>query len=65
MGVDMLEARDELMSIGVSKHDDIVDTMAYAEQLIQPYFGNTIDNNGFNGTVELVAGFGDSYGYGR
>ena len=65
IGVDMLEARDELMSIGVSKHDDIVDTMAYAEQLIQPYFGNTIDNNGFNGTVELVAGFGDSYGYGR
>ena len=35
---DHLEARDELLSIGVSKHDDIVDTMTYAEQILQPFF---------------------------
>jgi len=29
-------ARDELLSIGSSRHDDIVDCMAYAEQLLQP-----------------------------
>ena len=35
-----LEARDELLSIGVSKHDDICDTLCYAEQLLQiRYFG--------------------------
>lgn len=33
-----LEARDELLSIGVSQHDDLVDTMAYAEQILQPVF---------------------------
>ena len=65
IGADMLEARDELMSIGVSKHDDLVDCMTYAENLIQPFYGQTItDNQGNN--VELVAsaaGMGD-YGYG-
>lgn len=30
------EARDELLTLGFSKHDDIVDAMCYAEQLIQP-----------------------------
>jgi len=36
-----IEARDELLSIGVSKHDDICDTMCYAEQLLQiRYFGD-------------------------
>jgi phage terminase large subunit-like protein len=38
IGVEHLEARDELLSIGVSKHDDVVDTMAYAEQILQPVF---------------------------
>ncbi|MCK7529169.1 MAG: hypothetical protein MZV64_72270 [Ignavibacteriales bacterium] len=38
IGVDQLEARDELLSIGVSKHDDVVDTMAYAEQIITPHY---------------------------
>lgn len=28
------DAKSELMSIGVSKHDDIVDSMAYVEQLV-------------------------------
>lgn len=36
-----LEAKDELLTIGSSQHDDIVDCMAYAEQVIQPiYFEN-------------------------
>jgi len=30
------EAKDELLSIGSSRWDDIVDTLAYAEQLLQP-----------------------------
>jgi len=37
IGTEMLEARDELMSIGVSRHDDIVDAMSYAESILQPY----------------------------
>jgi len=32
------EAKDELLAIGSSRWDDIVDTLAYAEQIIQPYF---------------------------
>lgn len=33
-----IEARDELLTIGSSRWDDIVDTMAYAEQLITPFY---------------------------
>jgi len=33
-----LEAREELLTIGSSRHDDIVDTLAYAEQLLQPIY---------------------------
>jgi hypothetical protein len=33
-----IEAREEILSIGVSKWDDIVDTMAYAEQVLTPIF---------------------------
>jgi hypothetical protein len=35
---DHIEARDELLSIGSSRWDDLVDTLAYAEQILQPYF---------------------------
>lgn len=35
---DDLETRDELLTIGSSKHDDIVDTLAYAEQILQPVY---------------------------
>lgn len=31
------EARDELLTIGSSRWDDIVDTMCYAEQILTPY----------------------------
>jgi len=35
---DHIEARDELLTIGSSRWDDIVDTMAYAEQILTPSF---------------------------
>lgn len=64
IGADMLEARDELMSIGVSRHDDIVDTMAYAENLIQPYFGNgMVDDDGYNVDTQVNSYSKSSYGY--
>jgi len=39
-----IEARDELLTIGSSRWDDIVDTMAYAEQIIQPVFMQKEEN---------------------
>jgi len=33
-----IEARDELLTIGSSRWDDLVDTMAYAEQILVPAF---------------------------
>jgi phage terminase large subunit-like protein len=33
-----IEARDELLTIGSSRWDDVVDTMAYAEQVLQPMY---------------------------
>jgi phage terminase large subunit-like protein len=60
IGVDMLEVRDELMSIGVSKHDDLVDSLAYAEQLVQPYFADTIKQEG---VVEIKSSNAGDYGY--
>ena len=35
-----LEARDELLTIGSSRWDDIVDTMAYAEQILTPHYAD-------------------------
>lgn len=32
------EARDELLTMGSSRWDDVVDTMAYAESILQPIF---------------------------
>ena len=36
-----IEARDELLTIGTSRWDDVVDTMAYAEQILCPVFQDT------------------------
>jgi len=33
-----IEAREEILTIGASVHDDLVDSMAAAEQLLQPVF---------------------------
>lgn len=35
---DHIEARDELLTMGSSRWDDLVDTMAYAEQILVPAF---------------------------
>jgi phage terminase large subunit-like protein len=37
-----MEAREELLTIGSSKNDDIVDTLAYAEQILQPIYYETM-----------------------
>lgn len=38
LGSDHFEAREELLTIGSSIHDDLVDALAYAEQIITPQF---------------------------
>jgi len=59
-----IEARDELLTIGSSRWDDIVDTMAYGEQLLQPVF---IDNKDFveepldNKKIAGMANYGMDY----
>jgi uncharacterized membrane protein len=64
IGECMWEAREELLSIGVSKNDDIIDTLAYAENLIHPYLGgNMINENGENVSVEMLSSQRGSYGY--
>jgi len=39
------EARDELLSIGSSRWDDLVDSMSYAEQILSPSFYPSEDDN--------------------
>lgn len=65
IGHDHIEAREELLTIGVSKHDDLVDCMAYAENLMQPYYGqNMVDSEGSNVLMAMSAGGIGDYGYG-
>lgn len=40
-----MEAREELLTIGSSVHDDLVDAMAYAEQILTPAFYEIPDTN--------------------
>lgn len=35
---DHIDARDEILTIGASRWDDIIDTMAYAEQILVPVY---------------------------
>ena len=45
------EVRDELLTIGSSRNDDLVDTLAYAEQILQPRYEepkiNKLDDRGY------------------
>jgi hypothetical protein len=59
-----IEAKDELLLIGSSRHDDLVDSLAYAEQLLQPpyerskedpYYEDQDDDSG------LVGAYGIEY----
>lgn len=57
-----IEARDELLTIGSSRWDDIVDTCAYAEQILTPSFFETqkpIEYYPEDTTNKLVFGYGD------
>jgi hypothetical protein len=60
IGTEHLEARDELMCMGVSRHDDLVDAMAYAEQIIQPYVTFAKENAHIEGED---VGYKENYGF--
>ena len=57
-----MEAREELLTIGQSKWDDIVDTLAYAEQILQPVYYDA-GLNSYYPDEEPIMSRGDS-GYG-
>jgi hypothetical protein len=42
---DHIELREELLTIGSSRWDDLVDCAAYAEQILQPYFADGMETN--------------------
>ena len=58
-----LEARDELLTIGQSRHDDIVDCLCYAEQVLMPVFFDMQQANERYDEVEEInrgaAGYGE------
>ena len=56
-----LEAKEELLTIGVSRWDDIVDSLAGAEQILQPIYYDTINAEEYR--EEVMADHG-STGYG-
>ncbi len=60
IGTEMLEARDELLSMGVSRWDDITDAMTYAEMILQPYNIGMIDEkaNKENEPVGYIKDYG-------
>ncbi len=53
-----LEARDEILTIGQSRWDDIVDTLSYAEQILQPVFFETNQPVGGNWADEELVSHG-------
>ena len=59
---DHLEARDELMTIGSSRWDDIVDSMAYAEQILQPVYYDIKQTEVYQQEEEKI--IRDNYGLG-
>ena len=59
---DHLEARDELLTIGVSRHDDLVDCMAYAESIIQPIFYEEQNSGDSYYDLDLKPAYAGNYG---
>lgn len=58
------EAREELLTIGSSRWDDVVDAMTYAEQIITPvYFDKDSEElfSGYNQQEEYTDGYGIEY----
>jgi hypothetical protein len=60
-----IEAREELLTIGSSRWDDVVDTMAYAEQILQPVFfeekKSGDDHQDFNNEPARMLNYGWEY----
>jgi phage terminase large subunit-like protein len=60
---DHIEARDELLTIGSSRWDDLTDSMAYAEQILTPVFYET-GNQQAQEALHMVrgtSGYGEEY----
>jgi phage terminase large subunit-like protein len=57
------EALSELLNIGISKHDDIVDAITYCEQIIDPYMPSMPDDGDEKEPDEHFTG-STSVGYG-
>lgn len=53
-----IEARDELLTIGSSRWDDVVDTMCYAEQLLTPVFFETENFSGEFTQIKVNPNYG-------
>ncbi len=53
-----IEARDELLTIGSSRWDDVVDTMSYAEQLLSPVFFEDKKFEDYESVPKMVANYG-------
>lgn len=58
---DHLEARDELLTIGSSRWDDVVDTMAYAEQILTPTFYEEKHDGDLGSTPQTILNYGLGY----
>lgn len=54
------EAREELLTIGSSRWDDLVDALAYAEQIVTPMYFDTQETN--YGSQPKMAGKSADYG---
>jgi len=51
-----IEAREELLTIGSSRWDDVVDSMAYAEQILQPIYYDVGGKEDFSEEVKIDHG---------
>lgn len=58
-----VEAKEELLTIGSSRWDDLVDTMAYAEQIIQPFFFEAKDEEVNRYGEPVIKQRAGNYGY--
>ena len=60
------DAVDELLALGATRHDDIVDTLCYAEQLIQPghdFESNLVERDRYGVVLDNRSKFVNDYGY--
>jgi len=63
IGVNHEEAKDELLTIGASRWDDLVDSMAYAEQILSPIYYEYKQEDTYFNDEEKLEDHGDT-GYG-